>query len=238
MGKEQIKRSLEPNRTGIHKREWKNMLAGYAFISPVIIGLLVFTAIPFFYSLFLAFTDFDGLNTPQWTGVRNFVTMFTDDDKFWISLKVTFRFAIIQIPLKLGFALLVAVLLSKAVGGIGAYRIAFYIPSVLGGSVAIAMTWKTLWGKEGAINSILGVFGLEPVNWLKNPSTALYVLILLGVWQFGSSMLIFLAGIKEIPQTYYEAAIMDGAGVWKRFTKITLPMLSSCIFFNRFASGL
>ncbi len=232
MGKEQIKRSLEPNRTGIHKREWKNMLAGYAFISPVIIGLLVFTAIPFFYSLFLAFTDFDGLNTPQWTGVRNFVTMFTDDDKFWISLKVTFRFAIIQIPLKLGFALLVAVLLSKAVGGIGAYRIAFYIPSVLGGSVAIAMTWKTLWGKEGAINSILGVFGLEPVNWLKNPSTALYVLILLGVWQFGSSMLIFLAGIKEIPQTYYEAAIMDGAGAWKRFTKITLPMLFSCIFFN------
>ncbi len=217
---------------GKRRKERKNMLAGYAFIFPVVVGLVVFTAIPFFYSLYLAFTDYNGLQAPVWVGLQNFITMFTDDDKFWLSLGITLKFAIVQVPLKLGFALLVAMLLSKAAKGVGAYRVAFYIPSVLGGSVAIAMTWKILWGVNGPVNSLLGVFGMEPVNFLKNMDTALYVLILLGVWQFGSSMLIFLAGIKDIPQIYYEAALMDGAGPIQRFFKITLPLLSPSIFFN------
>ena len=208
------------------------MLVGYTFIFPMIIGLVVFTAIPFFYSLYLAFTDFNGLQQPDWVGIQNFVTMFFKDDKFWISLKVTFKFAIVQIPLKLIFALLVAMLLSKGVKGIGIYRVAFYVPSVLGGSVAVAMTWKVLWGGDGPVNSLLNALGFESVNWLKDTRTALYVLALLGVWQFGASMLIFLAGIKDIPQSYYEAAIMDGANSWQRFMKITLPMLTPCIFFN------
>lgn len=208
------------------------MLIGYAFIFPVIIGLVVFSAIPFLYSLFLAFTDYNGLRTPVWVGIQNFKDMFLEDDKFWISLRVTFKFALVQVPLKLGFALLVAMLLSKATKGIGFYRVAFYVPSVLGGSVAVAMTWKILWGGDGPVNSLLNVLGFESVNFLKDTRTALYVLILLGVWQFGSSMLIFLAGIKDIPQIYYEAAIMDGAGSWQRFIKITLPMLTPCIFFN------
>lgn len=218
--------------SGKTKKEWKNILAGYSFIFPVVIGLVVFTAIPFFYSLYLAFTDFNGLQKPNWVGVQNFITMFTDDDKFWLSLKVTFKFAIVQVPLKLGFALLVAVLLAKGTKGVGFYRLAFYVPSVLGGSVAVAMTWKVLWANNGAINALLQAFGIEPVYWLKDTRTALYVLVLLGVWQFGSSMLIFLAGIKDIPQSYYEAAIMDGANSWQRFYKITLPMLTPCIFFN------
>ena len=214
------------------KKEIRNMLIGYAFIFPMIAGLVVFTAIPFFYSLYLAFTDFNGLQQPDWVGIQNFATMFLEDDKFWISLTVTFKFAFVQIPLKLIFALLVAMLLSKGVKGIGFYRVAFYVPSVLGGSVAVAMTWKVLWGGDGPINSLLNILGLESINWLKDTRTALYVLALLGVWQFGASMLIFLAGIKDIPQSYYEAAIMDGANSRQRFVKITLPMLTPCIFFN------
>lgn len=214
------------------KKEIKNILVGYSFIFPVMIGLVVFTAVPFFYSLYLAFTDFNGLTSPHWVGLQNFTTMFLEDDKFWLSLKVTFKFAFVQVPLKLGFALLVAVLLAKASKGVGAYRVAFYVPSVLGGSVAVAMTWKVLWANNGVVNSLLKVFGIGPVYWLKDTRTALYVLILLGVWQFGSSMLIFLAGLKDIPQSYYEAAIMDGANGRQRFWKITLPMLTPSIFFN------
>lgn len=214
------------------RKEMKDMLIGYSFIFPVMIGLVVFTAVPFFYSLYLAFTDFNGLTSPNWVGIRNFVTMFLEDDKFWLSLKVTFKFAFIQVPLKLGFALLVAVLLAKASKGVGIYRVAFYVPSVLGGSVAVAMTWKVLWANNGVVNSLLKVFGIGPVYWLKDTRTALYVLILLGAWQFGSSMLIFLAGLKDIPQSYYEAAIMDGANGRQRFWKITLPMLTPSIFFN------
>ena len=181
---------------------------------------------------FIAFTDYNGLNAPDWVGLQNFATMFWEDDKFWLSFKITLKFAIVQVPLKLIFALLVALLLSRGSKGVGAYRVAFYVPSVLGGSVAVAMTWKILWGVNGPVNGLLNLFGIEPVNFLKDTRTALYVLILLGVWQFGSSMLIFLAGIKDIPQIYYEAAIMDGANSVQRFLKITLPLLTPCIFFN------
>ena len=209
----------------------KRLLIGYAFIFPIIINLLLFNAIPFGYSLYLAMTDATGLNDPNWIGLENFRKLF-QDEKFWISLKVTFKFAVIQVPLRLTMALLVATLLSRKVRGIGVYRVAFYVPSVLGGSVAIAMTWKVLWSNKGVINSLLQSLGLETVNWLKNPSTALYVLILLGVWQFGSAMLVFLSGIKDIPQDCYEAAIIDGADTWDRFTKITIPLLTPSIFFN------
>ena len=217
---------------GQRRKERKNMLVGYAFIFPIVIGLIIFTAVPFFYSLYLAFTDYNGLQAPNWVGLQNFITMFFLDDKFWLSFRITLTFAVVQVPLKLIFALMVALLLSRATKGIGAYRVAFYVPSVLGGSVAIAMTWKILWGVNGPINSLLNLFGIESINFLKDTRTALYVLILLGVWQFGSSMLIFLAGIKDIPQIYYEAAIMDGANSVQRFFKITLPLLTPSIFFN------
>lgn len=227
-------RSLKENgkTEGQRRKERKNMLVGYAFIFPIVIGLVVFTAVPFFYSLYLAFTDYNGLKMPSWVGFQNFITMFFEDDKFWLSFKITLKFAVVQVPLKLIFALLVAVLLSKASRGVGFYRVAFYVPSVLGGSVAIAMTWKILWGNNGPVNGLLNLLGFESINFLKDTRTALYVLILLGVWQFGSSMLIFLAGIKDIPQIYYEAALMDGASSLQRFFKITLPLLTPCIFFN------
>ncbi len=218
-------------RNHLKKNEIRKMIVGYLFILPMVINLVVFNAIPFVYSLYLAMTDATGLNEPNWVGLRNFATMLKDE-KFRISLKVTFKFAFIQVPLKLCFALMVAMLLSKKTKGIGIYRTAFYVPSVLGGSVAIAMTWKLLWGREGAVNGLLQSVGLETVNWLKNPDTALYVLILLGIWQFGASMLVFLAGLKDIPQSYYEAATIDGASAFDRFFKITLPLLTPSIFYN------
>lgn len=215
----------------IQKKEFKKILKGYFFIFPMIIGLLVFNAIPFGYSLYLAMTDANGLNTPQWIGLQNFAKMFRDET-FWTSLIVTLKFTLIQVPLRLAFSLFVAMLLSRKTKGIGIYRVAFYVPSVLGGSVAIAMTWKILWSNNGVINSLLSALGLETVNWLKNPSTALYVLILLGVWQFGSAMLVFLNGLNDIPQEYYEAARVDGANGWERLIKITIPLLTPSIFFN------
>lgn len=209
-----------------------NNLVGYLFILPFLIGLFAFTVYPFVYSLYLSFTDYDIVSKSNWIGFQNYVQMFTADEKFWISFKVTCKLAVIQVPLKLIFSLLVAVLLARTTKMTGIYRAAFYLPSLLGGSVAVAITWKQLWGNDGVFNKILSSVGLPTVNWLSNTKTALYVLLLLGVWQFGSQMLIFLAGIKDIPKSLHEAAIVDGAGPVKRFFKITLPMLTPCIFFN------
>ena len=209
-----------------------NNLVGYLFILPFLIGLFVYTVYPFVYSLYLSFTDYDVVSKSNWIGVQNYIQMFTADEKFWISFKVTCKLAVIQVPLKLIFSLLVAVLLARTTRMTGIYRAAFYLPSLLGGSVAVAITWKQLWGNDGVFNKILSSVGLPTVNWLSNTKTALYVLLLLGVWQFGSQMLIFLAGIKDIPKSLHEAAIVDGAGPVKRFFKITLPMLTPCIFFN------
>ena len=217
---------------GQRRKEQKNIRIGYLFIFPVVIGLVVFTVIPFFYSLYLAFTDYNGLNAPDWVGLQNFATMFWEDDKFWLSFKITLKFAIVQVPLKLIFALLVALLLSRGSKGVGAYRVAFYVPSVLGGSVAVAVVWRNIFGLDGYVNSILTMLGLERVPWLSSTTWALPTLVLLNVWQFGSSMIIFLAGLKQIPKDLYESASIDGAGPIRRFFNITLPMLSPVIFFN------
>lgn len=207
-------------------------VAGYVFIFPFIIGLLVFTLIPFARSFYLAFTDYNVLSAPKWIGLGNFKKMFFEDDKFWLSLGVTFKFALIQTPLKLAFSLAVAMLLNRKTKAVGLYRSVFYIPSLMGGSVAVALMWKQLFNYDGVINKILAVFGVAPVAWLTDTSTALYVLIGLGVWQFGSSMLIFLAALKNVPEHYYEAARLDGAGSVSCFFKITLPMITPVLFFN------
>ena len=211
----------------------RDNVAGYVFILPFIIGLIVFTAIPFFTSLYLSFTNYNILSAPKWVGLDNFKKMFFEDDLFWTSFKVTFKFALIQVPIKLTVALLVALVLSRSTRLTSFYRAAFYIPSLMGGSVAIALLWKQLFSPRGVLNQVLGFFGLpDRTAWLGNPKTALGTLIALGVWQFGSSMLIFLAAIKNIPQSYHEAAIVDGAGPVRRFFSITLPMLTPIIFFN------
>lgn len=208
-------------------------VAGYVFITPFIIGLVAFTVIPFFTSLYLAFTQYNVLTPAKWIGLDNFKKMFFEDKLFWKSFWITFKFAIIQVPLKLTISLLVALALSRQTRLTAFYRGAFYIPSLMGGSVAVALLWKQLWAYKGVINSLLKAVGLPGnIKWLSDPNTALGVLIGLGLWQFGSSMLIFLAAIKNIPASYHEAAIVDGAGPVKCFFKITLPMLTPIFLFN------
>lgn len=210
----------------------KEKVAGYVFIMPFIIGLLMFTVIPFFTSLYLAFTDYNVLTAPKWIGLNNFKRMFFEDKLFWKAFWVTFRFAFTQIPIKLLVSLGVALVLSRNTKAISIYRAAFYIPSLMGASVAVALTWQQLFSYKGAINGLLNILGIAPVKWLNNPNTALSVLIALGVWQFGSSMLIFLAAIKNVPTSYHEAAIVDGAGPVRRFFTIVLPMITPIFFFN------
>lgn len=207
-------------------------VAGYVFILPFIIGLLVFTVIPFFTSLYLAFTDYNILSPAKWIGLENFRRMFFEDKHFWNSFFITFRFALIQVPIKLCVSLGVALILSRTTKMTSVYRAAFYIPSLMGGSVAVALTWKQLFAFKGPINAMLMALGLEPVKFLNNPHITLYVLIGLGIWQFGSSMLIFLAAIKNVPASYHEAAIVDGAGPVRRFFSIVLPMITPIFFFN------
>ncbi|MBU8682757.1 sugar ABC transporter permease [Bacillus haynesii] len=208
-------------------------LAGYAFISPFIIGFLCFTVIPMGASLFLSFTSYDLFTPPKWVGLDNYKAMLADDDKYWGSLKVTFYYVLAGVPLRLAFALFIAVILNRAEKGVGIYRTLFYLPSIIGGSVAVAIMWRNVFGNDGVINALLFFLGFDKkILWYQDPTSALWTLILLSVWQFGSSMLIFLAGLKNIPPMYQEAASVDGANRFQRFFLITLPLLSPIIFFN------
>ncbi len=207
-------------------------LLGYLVISPWIIGFIAFTAIPMFTSLYYSFTNFDGISTPKWIAFDNFIRMFSDD-KFFSSLGVTFLYVGMLVPLRLIFALIIAMLLNTKMRGLAIYRSIYYLPSLLGGSVAIAIMWAQMFGSDGAVNSLLSAIGIDwDISWIGNPDTALGVLVVLGVWQFGASMLIFVAGLKQIPESYYEAATLDGASFFKKFKFITIPMLSPVIFFN------
>jgi multiple sugar transport system permease protein len=219
--------------SSMKKRLASENLAGYAFISPFIIGFLSFTIIPMAVSLYLSFTSYDLFSTPVWIGLDNFKEMFFGDEKFWTSMKVTFTYVMAGVPLRLIFALMVAMLLNKASRAVGLYRTLFYLPSIIGGSVAVAIMWRNIFGNEGTLNALLFFLGADQkILWYQDPSKALWTLIFLAVWQFGSSMLIFLAGLKNIPPSYYEAASVDGANRFQVFFKITLPLLSPIIFFN------
>ena len=204
--------------------------AGYLFLLPWFIGML-FTIIPFFASLYLAFTDYNLLNPPAWIGLDNFVEMFRDP--VWRqSLKVTFVYTFVSVPLSLAVALGLAMLLNRGVRGLPVYRAVFYLPSLLGGSVAIVLLWKYIFGLDGIVNAFLGFFGIEGPGWTNDPDYALTTLIVLHIWTFGSPMVIFLAGLRQIPAMYYEAAAIDGASKWRQFRSITLPLLSPIVFFN------
>ncbi len=208
-------------------------IVGYLFIAPWLFGFVFMWLIPMLLSAYYSFTDFNLLKAPNWVGLANYVRIFTSDSTFYQTLKVTFTYAFILVPARLGFALFIAMLLNKKHKGLGIYRTFYYIPSIIGGSIAVAIVWKQIFGANGVIMSLLAQFGIEQkVSLLGNPDTALYIVILLGVWQFGSSMLIFLAALKQIPVSLYESAQVDGAKASTRFFKITLPMLTPTIFFN------
>ncbi|SER79567.1 multiple sugar transport system permease protein [Gracilibacillus ureilyticus] len=210
----------------------KQNLWGYLFIGPFIIGFLAFTIIPIISSLYFSFTSYDLFSPPRWIGLDNFTKMFTEDPRYLHSLKITFIYVFAGVPLRLAFALIVAMLLNTASRAVGLYRTMYYLPSLIGGSVAVAIMWRQIFGDDGIVNLALGVLGVDPVRWFGNPTAALWMLIFLSIWQFGSSMLIFLAGLKSIPLSYYEAASVDGASFFQKFFKITLPMLSPVILFN------
>jgi multiple sugar transport system permease protein len=206
--------------------------AGYVFLTPWLLGLLGVTALPTLYSLYLSFTNYDLFTTPQWVGLDNYQKMFTNDPIFWHAVRVTVTYAVVAVPIKLAAALGVALLLQRERRGVGWIRALFYLPSLLGGSVALAIVWQAMFGGGGAVNHLLALFGIHGKAWVNDPSTALGTLVLLGAWQFGAPMVIFLAGLKQIPVELYEAAAVDGAGRWRSFWKITLPMLSPVLFFN------
>lgn len=213
-------------------RNWiKKYWAGYFFLGPWLIGLLGLTIIPMSTSLYLSFTKYNILNPARFIGLENYMRMLTDR-KFIQSMEVTLRFVFLSVPLRMGFALFIAVLLNRKIRGLNFYRAVYYVPSLLGGSVAISILWRQIFNSEGLVNDVLANFGIQGMNWIANPNTALYTLILLMVWQFGSSMLIFLAALKQVPQELYESADIDGAGHIRKFISITIPMITPMILFN------
>tara|TARA_R110002124_G_scaffold63350_10_gene172975 strand:- start:9095 stop:10033 length:939 start_codon:yes stop_codon:yes gene_type:complete len=207
-------------------------LEAYLFLLPWFGGIIALTAGPLIASLYLSFTDFDMLRTPNWVGLTNFVDMFSFDPRYRKALQVTFIYVLFGVPLNLIFALAIAVLLNQKVRGLGLFRGIYYLPSLLGGSVAVAVMWRQIFGGEGVVNQGLSLIGVNAPNWISTPQYALYTLILLHVWQFGSAMIIFLAGLQQVPKELYEAAEIDGASTWQKFVNVTVPMITPVIFFN------
>lgn len=205
---------------------------GYLFTLPFTLGFLFFMVVPMGISLYYSFCDYNILSAPVFTGLENYKDMMADTT-FWQTVKVTFFFALVSVPMKLVFALIVAMLLLKNNKMSGIYRAVYYLPSIIGGSVAVAILWKRMFAMDGVLNKILQAVGIPcSISWLGDTKTAIWVLILLAVWQFGSSMLIFLSSLKQIPTSLYEAAMVDGANGPARFFRITLPLLTPTIFFN------
>jgi multiple sugar transport system permease protein len=214
------------------KRQIKEDVAGYLFISPWLVGFFAFSVIPILMSLYFSFTNYDILASPVFSGLANFRRMATDA-RFWKSLQVTFTYAFVSVPLRLVFAFFIAALFKRASRMIRFYQAAFYLPSLVGGSIAVAVIWRRMFASDGVINIFLQAIGINStISWIGNADTALGVIMILAVWQFGSSMLIFLAGLRQIPKTYYEAASIDGAGWASQFFHITLPQMTPIIFFN------
>ncbi len=205
---------------------------GFWFILPWVIGFAVFQLYPFLASLFYSFTNFSMLGDSVFIGWTNFTLLFTRDPLFLNSLVVTGAYTLMAVPIKLAFALMVAMILNVKLKSINLYRTIYYIPSILGGSVAISVLWRVMFMREGMFNRLIGVIGFGPVDWLGDPRFALFTISMLQVWQFGSSMVIFLAALKQIPTELYEAARVDGSGKIRQFFTITVPMLSSVTFFN------
>jgi multiple sugar transport system permease protein len=205
--------------------------AGYLFLSPWIIGMLLLTIGPMAASLYLSFTDYNLFTSPEWIGLENYRRML--GDARWLqSVRVTLLYVLIAVPIKLAAALGVAMLLNNRRRAQGFYRAAFYGPSLIGASVSVAIVWRALFSDDAVVDRLMRSVGVATGGWLGNPDYSLLMLVLLAVWQFGAPMVIFLAGLKQVPPELYEAAHVDGAGPWRRFRSITLPMISPVLFFN------
>jgi multiple sugar transport system permease protein len=222
-----------PEEKRLQKKEaGRDNKAGYLFLLPWLIGLVLIIGGPMIASLYLSFTNYSLIQAPEWVGLDNYVRMLSDP-RLHKSLAVTFTYVFVGVPLQLIMALAVAMLLNEGMKGLPFYRSVFYLPSMLGSSVAIAVLWRQMFEVDGLVNQVLRKFGIPATtSWIGDPQYALWTIILLHVWTFGSPMVIFLAGLRQIPGMYYEAASVDGASRWAQFRKITLPLLSPIIFFN------
>ncbi len=219
------------NKVQAFKR--KDNIAGYVLLLPWLFGFLLMWLIPMLISIYYSMTDFNLLNTPKFIGMQNYIRVFTQDKTFIKAMGVTFSYVLLLVPLRLAFALWVAMILNQKRKFLGLYRTLYYVPSIVGGSIAVSIVWKQIFGNEGVAMTLLRLFGVEQkMSFLGNPKTALGVIVLMGVWQFGSSMLIFLSALKQIPNSLYESAKVDGATNHQTFWRITLPMLTPTIFFN------
>lgn len=210
----------------------KRQREGYFYILPWIIGFLVLQIFPIGMSLYYSFTDFNFGTEVGFVGLNNYIKIFTKDKEVLNSLKITIKYVLMSVPMKLISALLIAMLLNQGLKGINFYRTLYYLPSIMGGSVAIAILWRQLFAVDGAVNKVLNLFGIKSIGFLTDPNVALVTISMLSVWQFGSSMIFFLSALKQVPQELYEAARIDGAGKISSFFQITLPMISPMTLFN------
>ncbi len=211
---------------------YENKRIGFLFVLPFVIGVLCFKLFPFVMSFALSFTQYDVINPPVYIGLENYEELFTKDPLFHKSLGVTMTFVMLSVPLRVGFALFIAHVLNFKLRGINFFRSAFYLPSILGGSIAAAVMWRFIFSQNGLVNIALAKFGLEPVAWLADEQYSLWTVILLFTWQFGSAMVIFLAALLNVPTALYEAAEIDGASKFRQFISITVPLITPVIFFN------
>ncbi|MFJ8954331.1 carbohydrate ABC transporter permease [Streptomyces sp. NPDC102381] len=221
-----------PTSGGRIRRVREKQWPAYVFLSPWMIGAVVLTLVPMAVSLYLSFTDYNLFDPPKWIGLRNYTDMLTDDPRYWRSVGTTMLYVVVAVPLKLGLALGVAMLLKNLSRGRAFYRSAFYAPSLLGASMSIALVWRALFNDGGTVSRALDSIGIHTGGWVGNADLSIYVIVLLTVWQFGAPMVIFLAGLQQISPDLYEAAALDGAGRWRQFVSVTVPMLSPVVFFN------
>jgi oligogalacturonide transport system permease protein len=211
---------------------YENKRLGLLFVLPFLLGVLGFKLFPFLMSFALSLTHYDVLSPPEFVGLENYRVLATQDPTFRRSLSVTLLFVALAVPLRVGFALFIAHVLNFKLRGIGFFRAAFYLPSILGGSIAVAVLWRFIFARNGLVNIALMKLGFEPVLWLADEHYSIWTIVLLFTWQFGSSMVIFLAALQNVPATLYEAAECDGASKWQQFFRITVPLITPVIFFN------
>lgn len=209
----------------------KNSKVGFLYIMPWLIGMVLLTIYPFVNALVISFTDYSLIGDVNFIGLENYSKLFKDQE-FLGTLGATLKYTVFTVPLQLAFALFIAFILNFKLKAINFYRTAYYVPSLLGGNVAIAVLWRFLFQQGGFINRFIGIFGIPAVSWFSSPSGAMSVIVLLKVWQFGSAMLIFLAALKNVPTDLYEAADVDGATKLRSFVSITIPVITPTIFFN------
>jgi multiple sugar transport system permease protein len=205
---------------------------GYWFISLWLIGFVVFTALPFLASIVLSFTHYTAAYSPQWVGLANYETLLFDDPSFWRSLANTLTYALVAVPLCVCTAFALALLLNLEIRGMAVYRTIFFLPHIVPVVATSVVFMWVLNPQIGLINNILGLVGIDGPAWLQDPSWSMTTLILLSVWGIGGSLVIYLAGLKDVPISLYEAARIDGANAWQRALHITMPMMTPVIFFN------